>query len=127
MTKRFIVEYREASEEDRAAWVLIDTATNTEVGRDGGEPEDQLLVRDWKWVPEVLNKLAVELEQTRKERNHSENSVSEYIDDLIFANRLLAETPRIPCPTDSHGPYPTEPCEVCEWHQAVRKHLKESK
>jgi hypothetical protein len=26
------------------------------VGQDGGEPEDQLLVRDWKWVAEELNK-----------------------------------------------------------------------
>lgn len=28
------------------------------VACDGGEPEDQLLVRDWRWVPEELNKLA---------------------------------------------------------------------
>ncbi|MHA1169375.1 MAG: hypothetical protein ACTSRU_16230 [Candidatus Hodarchaeales archaeon] len=28
------------------------------VGEDGGEPEDQKLVRDWKWVEEELNLLA---------------------------------------------------------------------
>ena len=38
-------------------WVLIDTKTNTTVGWDGGEPEDQLLVRDWGWVVAALNKL----------------------------------------------------------------------
>lgn len=28
------------------------------VGEDGGEPEDQFLVRDLKWVPVEMNKLA---------------------------------------------------------------------
>ncbi len=30
------------------------------VGHDGGEPEDQLLVRDWSWVAEELNRVAAE-------------------------------------------------------------------
>ena len=45
-------------------WMLYEFDGDTPVrlvGEDGGEPEDQLLVRDWKWVPEEMNKLAVEL------------------------------------------------------------------
>lgn len=47
--------------------VLYDTSTTppTEIGSDGGEPEDQTLVRDWRWVPKILNKLANEIEQLR--------------------------------------------------------------
>lgn len=32
-----------------------DDGTVTLVGEDGGEPEDQTLNRDWKWVIEALN------------------------------------------------------------------------
>lgn len=28
------------------------------VGRDGGEPEDNLFIRDWSWVETELNRLA---------------------------------------------------------------------
>jgi hypothetical protein len=35
---------------------LIDTKHGW-VACDGGEPEDQLLCRDWSWVPDYLNKL----------------------------------------------------------------------
>lgn len=58
-SQRFCVEFRD---EDDNGWssprfVLIDTKTGEEVGSDGGQPEDQLLVRDWAWVPELLNKM----------------------------------------------------------------------
>lgn len=43
-----------------SSWYLLDTKTNRVVGCDGGEPEDQLLVRDWAWVPYLLNKVANE-------------------------------------------------------------------
>jgi hypothetical protein len=36
-------------------WRIIDRVTGEEVGRDGGEPEDQSLVRDWEWVVHALN------------------------------------------------------------------------
>ena len=45
-------------EEDGFGFRVVDRETGEEVGRDGGEPEDQLLVRDWRWVPEALNKAA---------------------------------------------------------------------
>lgn len=35
------------------------------VGSDGGEPEDQLLVRDWQWVAEELNRMAAWQDQAR--------------------------------------------------------------
>ncbi len=40
-------------------WVLVETHPNGKVARvianDGGEPEDQNLVRDFSWVPDILN------------------------------------------------------------------------
>lgn len=40
--------------------ILVDTKTYEAVGADGGEPEDQTLGRDWKWVVDLLNKVAEE-------------------------------------------------------------------
>jgi hypothetical protein len=36
------------------------------VGEDGGEPEDQTLYRDLKWVPVEMNKLAAETQALRQ-------------------------------------------------------------
>lgn len=48
-------------DEHNECWdlILMDENDNiTEVlGSDGGEPEDQLLVRDWDWVPTLVQKL----------------------------------------------------------------------
>ena len=56
-------------------FVLLDHGKAVE--SDGGEPEDQLLVRDWSWVPEMLNEvdagrvsLAQEIRETLKVRGH---------------------------------------------------------
>lgn len=57
---RFAVKYVEETKYERGGWALIDTTTGTVVGRDGGEPEDQLLVRDWSWVQDLANALAAE-------------------------------------------------------------------
>lgn len=35
-------------------WKIVDLQ-GIEIGRDGGEPEDQLLIRDWGWVCPALN------------------------------------------------------------------------
>lgn len=49
-------------------WVLIEHVPgnmgSAVIGMDGGEPEDQLLIRDWKWVPEALNALDLEWRKT---------------------------------------------------------------
>lgn len=34
---------------------VIDTHTGAVIGIDGGEPEDQTLARDWRWVAPALN------------------------------------------------------------------------
>lgn len=49
----------EGDEEDEYGdcFLLIDTRTGNVLGWDGGEPEDQLLVRDWKWVPNLLDEV----------------------------------------------------------------------
>lgn len=57
MADRFVVEEYER-DKYRSGWLVRDTLTGEEVGRDGGEPEDQTLVRDWDWVAKALNKLA---------------------------------------------------------------------
>lgn len=46
-----------ASEGEDFGWVVVDTEVNRVVGCDGGEPEDQLLVRDWEWVTILLNEV----------------------------------------------------------------------
>lgn len=39
------------------------------VGSDGGEPEDQLLYRDWRWVVPALNAAYIDgLQESHKER-----------------------------------------------------------
>lgn len=53
---RFYID-REAEDD---CWIVVDRSTGEEIGRDGGEPEDQLLVRDWQWVAEALNALDAE-------------------------------------------------------------------
>ena len=47
----------------RGSWCLLEKLWNGAfrlVGQDGGEPEDQLLVRDWSWVCDELNRLSKE-------------------------------------------------------------------
>lgn len=47
-------------------WALIDTKDNNrKLGTDGGEPEDQTLVRDWSWVANELNALDDEIERLK--------------------------------------------------------------
>lgn len=43
-------------------YCIYDTKHNVIVGEDGGEPEDQLLVRDWVWVCDSLNALCSEID-----------------------------------------------------------------
>ena len=54
----------EYSEED-IYFVLWDNDLKVIVGEDGGEPEDQVLIRDWNWVPIRLNKLNCQRETFR--------------------------------------------------------------
>jgi hypothetical protein len=61
---------------DEDGWRIVDRATGAEVGRDGGEPEDQSLVRDWAWVADALNQVETvaraEVEELQKERRDVE-------------------------------------------------------
>lgn len=42
------------------------------VGEDGGEPEDQTLYRDLKWVPIEMNRLAKEIEELKQRLSYAE-------------------------------------------------------
>jgi hypothetical protein len=64
MSKRFVVKSNEEIAREMGVghvqrtdfgWTVVDTTKNEIVGSGGGEPEDQLLVRDWAWVAEALN------------------------------------------------------------------------
>ena len=48
-------------------WVLLDDADNI-IGCDGGEPEDQVLVRDWSWVVDAMNKAHADGVNEERER-----------------------------------------------------------
>ena len=54
---RYAVRKASADEDEvwGDGWVVCDTETGEVIGADGGAPEDQLLVRDWDWVPWALN------------------------------------------------------------------------
>lgn len=53
-SKRFYVD------NDGEDWTVIDRSTGKVIGSDGGQPEDQLLVRNWSWVVDALNALSDE-------------------------------------------------------------------
>ena len=55
--------------DDDEGWSVFDSLTNRVIGSDGGEPEDQLLIRDWKWVIEALNAVDRELTTYREMDN----------------------------------------------------------
>lgn len=55
-TKRFYID----RDDDEERWAVIDRSTGEVIGCDGGEPEDQVLVRDWRWVVDALNAVADE-------------------------------------------------------------------
>lgn len=57
-------------------YLLIDNEKHTIVGEDGGEPEDQLLVRDLAWIPCVLNHLADDINSLRASLQKAERSLS---------------------------------------------------
>jgi hypothetical protein len=66
MSERFVVVERYADNGSFSHWALVDTVNGRELGADGGEPEDQLLVRDWEWVPKELNALQAENARLRE-------------------------------------------------------------
>lgn len=58
-----------SADSDDDGWAVFEFAHQDDehpriVGGDGGEPEDQLLVRDWEWVVHALN---AAYEQGRKD------------------------------------------------------------
>lgn len=57
---------------DEDSWVVVDMATGNLIGGDGGSPEDQILPRDWRWVPEALNRVAEESAEARARAESAE-------------------------------------------------------
>jgi len=61
-SKRFILK----DDEEFGRRYLLDTLTDEVLGYDYGEPEDNSFYRDWEWVPSLLNELADEIEELKK-------------------------------------------------------------
>lgn len=58
--------YRIIGPDADGCWSVVRTNPDggeDEIGHDGGEPEDQLLVRDWDWVVPELNRVAAERDE----------------------------------------------------------------
>lgn len=77
MLERYRVCERYADNGELSHRALVDSDNGEEVGSDGGEPEDATFWRDWKWVPELLNKqqatiadLQGQLKEQIHEREH---------------------------------------------------------
>lgn len=66
LPERFVVR---RSSEVAYGYDIVDTRDGRIVGGDGGEPEDQTLLRDWKWVPVELNALAAKLSSLERQRD----------------------------------------------------------
>ena len=92
MGERFRVDYL-----GDMRWGVIDTADGRLVGIDGGEPEDQLLCRDWKWVVVELNLLAATLAARDERVRELEAEVSAWRSwnaPVLDAKPAPAEEPR---------------------------------
>ena len=71
--------------------ILVDPDGNY-VGSDGGEPEDQTLCRNWRWVVEVLNKNLDEYNRLKNEAQLLRNVVESVAELLgILDNALKQE------------------------------------
>ena len=76
LPKRFLEEDDPCFEEDDFRFFLVRTENNEIIeiiGTDGGEPEDQLLVRDWKWVAPALNNAYKRGQQNALNTNTGDN------------------------------------------------------
>lgn len=74
------------------------------VGSDGGEPEDQLLVRDWKWVVEELNRerCAREQAEARVQALQARLDKLERFHEVVVAfSARIAHRPSCPWPDDA--------------------------
>ena len=75
-------------------WHLIDTVTGEWVGSDGGEPEDQSLVRDWDWVATKLNQYNKEYHAVLSEVMAENEQLNPYALEFKI-NELESENKRL--------------------------------
>ena len=101
--------YVDRQEEGAGGYVLMDRETGQWVGWDGGEPEDQVLVRDWAWVPVLLNELEAERRSLvtvlEKVRARLEEAVE--LGSITSAAEALALLERAAPETGGTDPSPT--------------------
>ena len=68
---------------------IDDDGTETELGSDGGEPEDQSFGRDWAWVPIELNRLAALCDEHRMMREANGISLRGEVEDHAYTRERL--------------------------------------
>lgn len=59
---------------------------------DGGEPEDQMLVRDWAWVPDLLNTERDKCRETERELAATREKLKRLTDACVALRGKLAQT-----------------------------------
>lgn len=83
---RYVIQ--SCKEEDRNE--LVDTLTGEVIAVDRGEPEDNSFNRDWRWVPDLLNRLSAEIDSLSESLHrfqHGQEIESDYI--CGYGNELL--------------------------------------
>lgn len=83
--ERFVLEpqwERPEFGEDYDGLCVVDTLTDAVVGADGGEPEDQTLGRDWRWVVAALNSVNAERDAALAEGGRLRAELVEWRDSL---------------------------------------------
>ena len=68
---------------------IWDNLLNLFVDADGGEPEDQLLIRDWSWVADKLNEVHNESDNLRDRCDKMRDEIMSLKSQLNWVKRLV--------------------------------------
>ena len=73
--------------ESNDCWVLVETHPDNKVARviawDGGAPEDQTLIRDYSWVPDILNEYYVNYEIELNQKEEEIDNLRDLLHDCV--------------------------------------------
>jgi hypothetical protein len=61
-------------------YLCIDTTDGRVLGRDGGEPKDQMLIRGWRWVARELNMLDADRDTITAQRDEARAKLGELVE-----------------------------------------------
>lgn len=91
---RFVIE---GAEDAAGSYnVIRDTASGEIVGEDGGQPEDQTLTRDWRWVVDALNETNDDWHAVVAVRDATIAGLKARVDELEETLRIARQEVRKP-------------------------------